>query len=172
MQHKAKIAWTIGVFLIGLLGFIGVKSMQVLNQKKVFAQHKNQLPDLSVCFTKDSLTYRQQPYNKTIIIFFGSSCDHCQRQANAIYKQQKAFINTQIYMVSTETLANITRFGKHYQLDKLPNVILLQLPKEQLFQIFGSVSVPHIFVYDAQQRLSREFKGETPTDSLINAINL
>jgi peroxiredoxin len=158
------------LLLCCVLGFVVYQSVQIIKQKEAFAEQKQRLPSLKYCLQTDSTQFVEPVNNSVIIVYFSPDCDHCQRQAQGFYKQKSAFVHTQILMVSTQPLATIRQFGHDYKLDKLLNFRLLQLPKEHLYTTFGSVSVPHIFVYSAQHQLTKEFKGETPIDSLVGAL--
>ncbi|MFM7853102.1 MAG: hypothetical protein ACKO96_14580 [Flammeovirgaceae bacterium] len=41
---------------------------------------------------------------------------------------------------------------------------------EVVFDTFGSVSIPHIFIYDNEHKLIKEFKGETKMEAILQYL--
>lgn len=95
-----------------------------------------------------------------IVIYFSPTCEHCQYEAQEIRKHIETFGDTQILMISSDDSLSIKKFAADYQLDSLSNVQFLHLPNEQIFETFGSASVPRILIYNQKGNLVKDFKGE------------
>jgi thiol-disulfide isomerase/thioredoxin len=108
---------------------------------------------------------------KTIILFFHPECEHCQYEAKTIVSELNQFGSTNIWWISSADKSSIQLFLKKYQLNTLPNQYFAHLPIELISTTFGSISVPHIFIYDENQHLLKEFKGETKIEALLKYLH-
>ena len=106
----------------------------------------------------------------TLIILFNSECEHCQYEAEQLQKRHYEFVETNIYMLTTETPARAYRFARHYGLDSLAMVHVGTLTQEEAYKAFGPSTVPHVFIYNSDGQLRKEFKGETKIDALLSQL--
>ena len=84
--------------------------------------------------------------------------------------------NPLIYLSICSTTGSVSimaikAFGQTYGLLGQENVYFAHIPGEKVLITFGSVSVPHIFIYDKYGALQKEFKGETRIDAILKYIN-
>ncbi len=153
--------------ILALLAYFGYQSYQKIGARKIFTEQKKNLPN-----TSKFKWLSQLPINydsKTIILFFNPDCEHCQYEAKSIEKQQSTLQNINLWWVSSADSSSIMQFRKDYGLDKLSNNYFAIISSEEVIKTFGSVSVPHIFIYD-KQVLQKEFKGETKVESILKHI--
>jgi thioredoxin-related protein len=104
------------------------------------------------------------------IVYFNSSCEHCQLEAEMIRNDISLFSNVKLIFISTETLKDIRNFAVKYQLGNLSNVQVLKMNADDLYNYFGSVSTPHIYIYNNERRLVKEFEGETKTSAILKYL--
>jgi glutaredoxin len=132
--------------ILALLAYFCFQIYKKIEAKKVFAEQVKRLPKS----TNFQWLGKQAPNNNTptIILFFNPDCDHCQYEAKAILEHQSDFTTTNFWWVTTVDSSAINDFSKKYHLDKLSEHYFAKLPAEKVVQTFGSVSVPHIFIYD------------------------
>lgn len=105
-----------------------------------------------------------------IIILFSPTCEHCQYEAQEIKNHIQDFGDTKIIMVSSDDSISVKKFAVDYQLDNIPNVQFLYLPKEKIFEAFGSTSIPRILIYNREGNLVKDFKGETKIENILKHI--
>lgn len=155
--------------ILAALGYLSYKIYHKIEAKKVFAEQVKRLPKS----TNFQWLGKQTPNNdtSTIILFFNPDCDHCQYEAKAILEHQSDFATTYFWWVTTVDTLAINDFSKKYHLDKLSNHYFAKLPAEKVVETFGSVSVPHIFIYDKTGVLQKEFRGETKIEALLKYTN-
>jgi thiol-disulfide isomerase/thioredoxin len=156
------------VILSCVLSYLCVQIYHKIEAKKIFDQHINHLPSPSTFqwVSKQPLTSK----TPTIVLFFNSDCEHCQLEAKTIVEQKNKFIGVNFWWTSVEDATTIKAFSKRYSLYNVPNTHLSHLPTEKLLQIFGSISAPHIFIYDKNKILKKEFKGETKIEAILKYV--
>jgi len=148
--------------------YFGYKSYQVNEAKKIFRKHKIHIPSSSVFEwinkkpNTDTLS--------TIVFYFHPDCEHCEYEAKVITDKQKEFLNVNFWWVSTADSSSIKKFGKASGLDLLQNSYLAHISAQKVMQTFGSVSVPNMFIYDKNQTLQKEYKGETKIEAILKYL--
>jgi hypothetical protein len=145
------------------------KSLSKIEEKKQFNSLIKSLPKTSVFHWIGSQPSLNK--HKTIILFFHPECEHCQYEAKSIVSKLNQLGSTNIWWISSADKSSIQLFLKKYQLNTLPNQYFAHLPIELISTTFGSISVPHIFIYDENQLLLKEFKGETKIEALIKYLH-
>jgi thioredoxin-related protein len=166
---KKQLITTIIACILALLAYFGFQIYKKIEAKKVFAEHVKHLPKSTIF----QWIGKQAPNNdaQTIILFFNPDCDHCQYEAKSILEHKSDFVNTNFWWVTTVDSSAINDFSKKYHLDKLSKHYFAKLSTEKVVETFGSVSVPHIFIYDKTGVLQKEFRGETKIEALLTYIN-
>jgi thiol-disulfide isomerase/thioredoxin len=121
----------------------------------------------------DSLAFSNanlQANKPTLILYFNSECDHCQYEAEAISQNVNKFENVNLLWVSYESLSIIRQFANTYKLASYPNIHFTKINHKAILSTFGSVSIPHIFIYDKDDKLLKEYKGETKVEALLKYL--
>ena len=169
---KKKIIYIVLLVVISLVGFLGYKTITKIKHKEKISEQLQTMPDFqllsmdSTVFTRNNLDLRQP----TVIVFFNSECSHCQYEAKAITENISKFVNVNLLMMSSEPLTRIRAFVVDYELDLHREIYLTQIREEVVFDTFGSISVPHIFIYNQQQKLVKEFKGEVKIEAILKYL--
>ena len=158
------------IFLIlAISAFLGYQSYKKIKAGKAFSMQIQQLPE-PVLF--QWIGKAAQKNNKsTVVLFFHPDCEHCQYEAKAMMEQRNAFTDINVWWISAADTSAIKTFSQTFVLAKFPNTYLAHIPAGKIIQTFGSVSVPHIFIYDEQGILQKQFKGETKIDAILKYIN-
>ena len=155
--------------LIAMIVYFGINSFKAIRFKAQISENISKLPAFSFIslsnhiFSNDSL----KDADRIIINYFSPSCDHCQYMAASFLKNKEKIKNTCILMVSSADMENIIKFKNDYNLNSLPNLILLRDAKFEFFDVFGTQTVPAFFIY-RNKELTRKFIGETKIDNLLN----
>jgi len=167
---KRYLTWGIILLIVSLLGVAIVQMQQTLRTKDALAEQLKRLPSLSaVRYTNptSSVMLNDKP---TVIILFDPDCEHCQYEATQIRQQQAAFAHTSVYWLTTQPLNKARAFAQQYGLDTLSMMHVGALTREEAYQAFGPTGVPHIFIYGADKRLRKEYKGEVKVEAILKYL--
>jgi thioredoxin-related protein len=108
------------------------------------------------------------PINKNLVlIYFNSGCEHCQYELSQLKENITEFEGIEIVLMSSENLATIKSTSIKYELDQFRDVKFVKIEPQNVFENFSSLSVPNIFIYGADGRLIKEFKGETKMEAIL-----
>lgn len=170
MKKKIILAFLLITFsvVVYLLVLIVNKS----KEKRQLEQARIDLPafeflDLKgAVFKKEHLDFHQA----TVVIHYNPDCDYCQHEAKDIQAHLVDFEEINLLMVSSASSVEIKTFAKANQLLGRKQVRLLQDEKESFYTLFGVKGVPSIFIYDANQKLVKFFKGETKIETILRQI--
>lgn len=106
-----------------------------------------------------------------VLIYFAPDCEHCQVLIKQLLKKISEFRNTQIIMVSFESLQAITAFKKDYQLSKYPNIIVgMELPVFFFRNYYDLQHTPFTALFNKNKKLIASYKDFTPLDDLIKKM--
>ena len=170
---RIYLKWVLlGAVALGIL-FLAIKSYQVVQQKEKFATDKGQLPNFQGCLNSDSSHFEisSLPQQKPVIVLFlDTECGQCQRQVANLQQHYQRLQNAEVLLVSVERLAALRAFEQKVKSNQ--HFHLLQIQFEQVFETFGSLISPHTFVYDTNHQLLKDFKGQTPIDSIVGALSV
>jgi hypothetical protein len=136
---------------------------------KKLVQFKTQTLPQARLFALDSSRFSFPP-SALAIIFFNSGCEHCQYEMKEINKKQSLFLNDELVLLSSENISAIKKASEDFGFANMPNIHFAKINDEDVFSAFGSVSVPHIFIYDKDHRLIKEFKGETKVEAIAKYL--
>jgi thioredoxin-related protein len=134
---------------------------------EVVVNDKPTLPVTLIDSTK--LVIREQPGN-TVLIFFLTDCEHCQREAQAIREKIDLFNDYTIYFISNQPSVLIKEFSEKYKLSDIANVKFGYTAISQIVRNFGAIPTPSIYIYSAEGKLLNKFAGETPIEEIVKSL--
>ena len=117
-------------------------------------------------FTNDSLAKNKN----TLLLFFNTTCEHCQYETAQILKNNASFSNSNVLFISRQSKNDIQLFDSTYQLFKYAFIKLLRDSTDYSYTIFGINSFPSSIVYNTDGKLVKSFKGETKIEAIISAL--
>jgi len=106
----------------------------------------------------------------SVIIYFNPDCEHCQYEARAIRDSLHRFAEVNVLLISDEPIARLQAFAKEYDLANQPNIHILYDGERKFKVLFGTSLVPSIFIYNRQQQLVKQFKGETKIEAILKYL--
>lgn len=121
-------------------------------------------------FKMDSTHYKANPSTPTVLIYFNSTCEHCQYELAEIKKNTSLFENISIVLMSFENIDLIKKVGDDFEMGRTPNIEFVKINRDDVFETYGSLATPHIFIYAKDQKLIKEFKGETKIDAIVKHL--
>lgn len=173
MTRRIKLFLTLAfTIIISLLLSIVFFSIKQKSKQQIVSENLKNLKFLKV-ETKDEFVKTFQKLfssnNKLIFNFFSPTCQHCQYMATEYLKNKTQLKNINIIMVTVADSSSVAKFSNDYQLNTLPNIILLRDTKFQFYKIFGTATVPSFFIYE-NQKLVKKIIGETKIENIINPV--
>ena len=164
---RTYLKWVLPALVVALVAYLGWGFTTKLHQKQETAERINTLPDF-VAEGLDKLPVSQKTLENAaaVLIYFNPPCDHCQREADEIRTHITSLTNTQVLLLSSAPLAELSAFARVHQLNRLPRVRVAHIDPQVAYKTFGFTSVPDILIYHADGTLTKRFRGETS----INAI--
>ena len=175
-MNKAKIkAAVYSLIIVGasVFAFLTYQKIQHRNliRKKILQLKPLSLLDIdSTKYIYSTSKYKYNTSGKVVIILFNSTCEHCLAEIEDIKKHIESFRSTDVLLVSTESPAEIRSFAEQSGLSGFPNFHFANISFDDLYERFGVASYPHIFIYDTDKNLVKEFKGETKVDAILQVL--
>lgn len=170
-MNKKVLKYIIVVTLLSIVGYMGYAISSNLKHKAETAERLSTLPDFTFQTLYDNeFKSTELPNLPVVIIFFRTTCDHCQYEVKDILNVKEAFQNFKVIMVSEEELEEIKNFIAEYKLSDLTFMTFLRDSKMQFKSIFGTNTVPSIFIYDQNKKLKKIFVGETQVGAILKYL--
>ncbi len=142
---------------------------KILGTKKDLHLKIKNFPQLTL-FKTDSVAFQFPTASVIVLIYFNSGCEHCKYELNEIRRNIQSFTKAEVILMSAENISEIKKVSENFELTSLPNIHFTKINSGDLVDVFGSVSVPHIFIYDKDRKLVKEFKGETKIEAILKFI--
>ncbi|MEO8719582.1 MAG: redoxin domain-containing protein [Ginsengibacter sp.] len=107
-----------------------------------------------------------------LLIYFAPDCEHCQVLMKQLLKKMSTFKNTEIVMVTFESLQSVAGFEKQYQTHKYPNLkVGMEVPVFFFRKYYQLEHTPFTALFDKNRKLIVSYKENTPIDGLIKKLN-
>jgi peroxiredoxin len=162
-----KILLVVSLALILVFGGIKILLPHLPKKELELRLKAATLPDLTLSAidgTRTSLI-RGKPI---VLIYFNSTCDHCQRQVEALKSNLGLFESISVVLMSAQPLEDVIAFAA--TLTYSDNLTIVRCKPEEISAKFGVLSLPQIFVYDADGALAGLFYGETNPRTIVAAL--
>ncbi|QIA09590.1 peroxiredoxin family protein [Draconibacterium halophilum] len=106
-----------------------------------------------------------------VMIYFHPECEHCQYEAQEIGQNAIAFSSCQLLMItSDDSIPRVEDFCNNYNLWELENFEILLDKQNHFKEVFGRAVIPSVYIYDKEQKLKKQFLGETKPEAIIAEI--
>jgi thioredoxin-related protein len=166
MLKKSIITASITI-LLALVLFMVYSIVEKVYTKKSIAE-KNQTLSAPTLFKMDSSRYQFTLTSPVLLIYFNTECEHCQYELAELKKNLSAFQQISILLMSSENISVIKRAMEAFGV--APHVGFVKINRDDVFESFGSLSVPHLFLYGSDRKLIKEFKGETKMEAILKYL--
>ncbi|MFD2570640.1 TlpA family protein disulfide reductase [Spirosoma soli] len=168
---KKYLQWGLPIFILATLSYFVWGFTTKLNRKKEVAQRVQTLPNFTASLLDRSVisktTLAGQP---VVLLYFDPDCDHCQREADELYKKSVLLKQAMIVMLSSAPISDLTTFTEAYKLNALPNVRVAHIDRQVAYDTLGFTSVPDVLIYHADGSLAKHFKGETSVEAIARHL--
>ncbi len=155
--------------LLAVTLFVLHNTLEKANHKRWARQNLNVLPDIPMV-DFDSTRFYVSLNRKTILIYFNSECNYCQYEVDQLIRSKKALKDFDLVLMSSESLDVLKSYAKENSFLDQPGISFTKINLEEAYNAFGSLAVPQIFIYGTDQRLIKEFRGETKLDAILKYL--
>ena len=162
------------ILLLVAGSWLGMRTWQSYQSKKESEQRVQTLQH--ACF--GSLTGGQicidefDSQKPTVIIYFNPECEHCQYEASEIGKQAEQFAKANMILITPDdSTKRVEAFAAKYHLWEVDNLIVLLDRNHQFLKSFGTAVFPSAFIYGADKKLVKMYKGETKMEAVIGSLD-
>jgi peroxiredoxin len=104
-----------------------------------------------------------------VLIYFNTTCDHCQRQVEALRRERGMFTGIPVVLMSSQPEADVREFVEQNDFVE-PGFMIVRVQHEEVAERFGVLAMPQIFVYDADRKLVELFSGETSPEKIRQTL--
>ena len=139
-------------------------------QKVVATPELNELPAVILIDPNGKQFSTRSLSGNTILIFFGASCEHCQREATQIQKNLKRFEHYTLYFISMDPFPVINQFAQEYGMNNRPNIRFMRADGASVSSSLGYLQTPTILIYAANRKLIKRFDGETKVEEILKFL--
>lgn len=168
---KSIFKWLVIVSVLCAVGFLINRTVEKDRSNKANKQKRAIMPKIAL-LSSDSMQFDLFAIeNKPLVlIHFNSECDHCQYEAKDVKKNAESFSGANLVFMSSEPLSKIGTFAREYGLANYQNIYFTKIDAENAITAFGSLSIPHVFIYGSDKVLIKEFRGETSAAVIIKHL--
>lgn len=135
---------------------------------------KGDLPEVEILLPDSTTRYRvseTKGKKPVMLLFFNTTCDHCQSFAREILKNQEQLKEFDLFMASTESLSLIKKFRNEYSLFELKNLVIGKDVFSAGIRTFHFESYPFCAIYNNQHKFIRSFEREFTIEEVVSGIN-
>lgn len=155
-----------------LLIIAGLESFIYLNRpigKEELREKAAQLPDLELT-TLDGNSVNLPGERTIVLVYFNSTCDHCQREIADLQEHMELFEGSVLVLMSAEESQVVASYMSSIGLRMSDSLIIAHVRHEVIAEKFGLLGLPQIFVYSPEGRLIDLFRGETKAEKIARSL--
>ncbi|MCC9136071.1 peroxiredoxin family protein [Pontibacter silvestris] len=163
----------IAAVLIGAGAFYGLGKFSKSEAKSVSTPKEtatNNIPWIQLTRLDGSKIVAHDLESNVVLVVFQPDCDHCQREAKEISEHLSSFKKYDLYFISDAEMDKLSQFAKDYKLHGENNVHFVQATANDIFNNFGAIPTPSLYVYSDNGHLEKSFIGETPIENIMNSL--
>ena len=133
------------------------------------------LPDFKVKLVNGSTLSSAEASHKKplLLIYFAPDCEHCRALMEELLPRMSDFKNTQILMVTFESLNDVAWFENHYQTGRYPNIkVGMETPVFFLRNYYHLENTPFTALFNKKGKLMISYKKYTPVAELVKWVKV
>ncbi|MFD2144136.1 TlpA family protein disulfide reductase [Mucilaginibacter antarcticus] len=133
------------------------------------------IPQYSV-LSSDSvwLTPANVKNHRTLLIYFGTDCPHCQHLTMELKQKIKQLGDTEVMMVTwsnNHDIRAIKNFVRDFDLKKFSNIHVATEGYTYMLQKFYKIeTTPYVAIYNSNGKLTKAFRKQPETDDVVAAV--
>jgi len=170
---KRTLAFILLIFVLGAIGYFGVRVYQEAAAEQAVQRRIQTLPDVALT-TVDGEAVRPTGLSgdtPAVLVFFRPSCSYCQHEARSIRTHPVLADTAAVLFISARPPGALRAFADSLRLRRRPRIRVLRDPSGAALRTFGVERVPTTFVYGREGTLVRRFEGEVGASALYEALS-
>ena len=169
LTMRNKLRYIIPIIVLSLIAYMAYSI--ALKNNKLIAQRESLriLPKFSFkTLSGEIFNYSDLDTDEyTFIVYFSTTCVHCEYQIENLLKKYQVLENTKILLVSIENKDSVLNFTKKHDLGNLEPEITVVLSDYGYFtDKFGKLPNPSLLLYNKKKELILLNKGSLDIDSV------
>jgi len=153
------------IIMLALVVFMVYSIIEKQTAKKEIQTKIQSIPVNVSLFTLDSTSFSFPIAKPVVLVLFNSTCEHCQYELGQIKENIANFNEVELVFLSSESIATIKQVAEGF--DSVSNLNFVKINPEDVYENFGTVRFPTIFIYNTTGKLVKEFKGETKIEAIL-----
>ena len=126
------------------------------------------MPDFTFALVPEgAVNTMNLPTKTTFVIFFNPGCEHCEYEGRELAARRSEFAASNILMVSGASRDSIMNYRRRHGFDDIPNFHTACDSVSASRAFFDVKGIPTVFIYDAERKLIKTFRGEVKIDALL-----
>lgn len=105
-----------------------------------------------------------------MIVLFNTTCDYCHDKMAKLIEYSSEFEHSQILFISSESIAEISKFKTQYKAENKLNIKFLHASFEQIQNSFPAKTIPAIWIYNQEGTLVKKIDDVVPMKIIIKYI--
>ena len=166
--------WLIILFLgttLIIIGLIAIRINRSLREKEATLNSIITMPTFSYMTLTDKLFVSANIIKGPVIIVnYHPECEHCRYEIGELVKSGIAASGVEIIFISSAEKDEQIKFLEESGIDPFGSFTFLTDPAITFGKIFGSKSVPAIYIYDEALQLIKSFQGEVRIETIEKTL--
>jgi hypothetical protein len=157
------------LFLV--IGVCTINAQSTIDNRPSYAKNPS-LPAFKLILT-DSTLFTEKFIPKaeyTCIVYFSPDCGHCQYEADQMIRNMDSLKQVQFIWVSYRDFNDIKAFGRKYQFDLYPNIIIGRDPEYTIPAFFQVKFTPFVALYDKNKLFLKAWESGVEMPELLQFI--
>ncbi len=159
-------------FLVSVLSILFIQAQSPIDNRPGYVKNPA-LPTFKLILTDSSLfTNKLIPKAAfTCIVYFSPDCGHCQYEADQMIRSMDSLKQVQFIWVSYRDFNDIKAFGRKYQFDLYPNIIIGRDPDYTIPAFFQVKFTPFVALYDENKQFLKAWESGVEMPELLQFIH-
>lgn len=158
------------IILIFSFGFIFSILASNCQTNSASTPANSEIPSIEILLTDSATIFHTSTLSArkpVVLLFFSSTCDHCQKEATDMVQKKEILKKIQLVMISTEELFAIRNFYEQYGLSAVSKLIIGKDIRYAGIKHFQFESIPYCALYSRGHKYLGSLERNFNTDSII-----
>lgn len=173
-MHKKIIIFLLLIISAGIALLLTVQVGDFHAKAKLKEGRSNTFPVISL------LSLQQTAFNTRpladvpvykLVVIVDPECDHCDFEMDEIVRNAGKFKDAYVLFISPKPVAELQKFAHKIKNTGFSNINIFSLRHEDLFRHFNGNPFPDIYLYGKDNKLIKNFWGETPSGLILAEMN-
>ncbi len=172
-MNKKRVRRLLLLLVVLLLAAAWSMSYKKYREKAQLKEAYQTRPELSIYAIAEDTIEQAFLYDDmyTVMVFFNSHCDFCKLELYSFKKHKDEIENIQFAFISAESVDTLRALKEGIDFSGIVEAGIYHAKAEEVRKYYGKFGIPSMFIYDADNKLIKEFQGFTRIDDLLTVIH-